>query len=243
MYEPRTYRSRMIAKGLVSFRVVIRETDLYVSACSDLTEETEAAVVKYRRDLEMFIAKQPAFLESLKPFDVPDRAPDIVKRMAEAARKVDVGPMAAVAGSIAELVGKELNKLSAEIVVENGGDIYMVTCKRRTISIFAGDSPLSNKIGLEISPEQTPLGVCTSAGRVGHSLSFGSADAVVAISKDTALADAAATSIGNKVHKIEDIEKAVSWGKSVEGIKGVVVIKNDRIGAWGEVKLLPLSQN
>jgi ApbE superfamily uncharacterized protein (UPF0280 family) len=103
--------------------------------------------------------------------------------------------------------------------------------------------PVSNKIGLEISADQSPLGICTSAGKVGHSLSFGSADAVVVISKNTALADAAATSIGNKVRKVEDIERAIDWGKAVDGIMGIIVVKDDKIGAWGEVKLLPLSAN
>jgi len=242
MYEPRTYRDKMIAEGLVSFRVVIKETDLHISACRELKKEAEDAVRKYRQDLEGFIVKQPVFLSSLKPLDVPPTAPHIVKRMSEAAQKADVGPMAAVAGAIAELVGKELEPLSREIIVENGGDIFIHTLKFRTIAIFAGDSPLSNRVGIEISPEQSPLGVCASAGKVGHSLSFGSAEAVVVLSKDTALADAAATSIGNKVRKVADIEKALNWGKTVDGILGIIVIKEDQVGAWGDLKLIPFSE-
>lgn len=242
MYEPRTYRSKMIAKGLVSFQVVIKETDLHISAHKELKEEAEAAVRKYRHDLETFIAKQPVFLTTLKPFDVPASAPEIVKKMSEAGKTTDVGPMAAVAGAVAEFVGKELSQKSAEVIVENGGDIYIQTRKPRVIAIYAGDSPLSNKIGLEILPKQSPLGVCTSAGTVGHSLSFGSTDAVVVLSKNTALADAAATAIGNRVHKVEDIEKAINWGKVVDGIQGIVIVKEDKIGAWGDIKILPLSQ-
>lgn len=240
MYEPRTYRKKMFAKGLVSFQVVIKETDLHVSACRKLMRETETAVRKYRKDLEDFIAKQPVFRTTLKPFDVPETAPDIVKHMAEAAKRVDVGPMAAVAGAISEYVGKELLKFSSEVIVENGGDIFVHTLKPRKIAIFAGNSPLSDKVGLEILPEQSPLGICTSAGTVGHSLSFGSADAVVVLSKDTTLADAAATAIGNRIHKVEDIEKALEFGKAIKDILGVVIVKDDQIGAWGEIKLSPL---
>jgi len=238
VYEPRTYRERMLAKGLVSFHVVIKETDLHVSARSLLREETEKAVKKYRKDLEDFIEKQPLFVTTLKPFDVPETAPDIVRHMAEVTKQVDVGPMASVAGVIAEYVGKELLKFTAEVIVENGGDIFIHTVRPRRIAIFAGESPLSNKVGLEVLPEQSPLGVCTSAGTVGHSLSLGSADAVVVVSKDTALADAAATAIGNRVHKAEDIKKVLAFGRTINDIMGVVIVKGDQIGAWGEIELL-----
>ena len=237
MYEPRTYREKMLAKGLVSFHVVIKETDLHVSARSPLKEETEKAVKKYRKDLEDFIEKQPLFVTTLKPFDVPETAPDIVRHMADVAKQVDVGPMAAVAGAIAEYVGKELLQFTPEVIVENGGDIFIHTVKPRKIAIFAGDSPLSDKVGLEILPEQSPLGVCTSAGTVGHSLSLGFADAVVVLSKDTALADAAATAIGNRVHKAEDIKKALEFGRTINDIMGIVIVKGNQIGAWGEIEL------
>ncbi len=240
MYEPRAYRQEIFAKGLVSFQVVIKETDLHVSACKELKKETEEAVKKYRKELEDFIAKQPIFLSTLKPLDVPATAPDIVRDMAEAAKRVDVGPMAAVAGAIAQYVGKELLQFSSEIIVENGGDIFIHTLRPRTVAILAGDSSLSNKFGLEISPEQSPLGVCTSAGTVGHSLSLGSADAVIVISKDTALADAAATAIGNKIQKVGDIQKALEFGMTIDDILGIVVVKDDQIGAWGDIKLSPL---
>lgn len=240
MYEPRTYRKKMLAKGLVSFQVVIKETDLHVSARKELKRETEAAIRKYRKDLEDFIAKQPIFLTTLKPYDVPETAPDIVRHMAEVAKRVDVGPMAAVAGAIAEYVGKELLRFSPEVIVENGGDIFIHTLEPRKIAIFAGNSPLSNKVGLEIFPEQSPLGICTSAGTVGHSLSFGAAGAVVVLSKDTALADAAATAIGNRIHKVEDIEEGLTFGKAIKDILGVVIVKDDQMGAWGEIKLSPL---
>jgi len=240
MDEARTYREKMLARGLVSFRVVVKETDLHISASGNLEEEAEESVRKYRHDLEEFIVKQPVFQESLKPLDVPGTAPDIVRSMAEAAKKTGVGPMAAVAGAIAEYVGKELLKYSDQIIVENGGDIFILTSKPRTVAVYAGTSPLSNKVGLEISPTQTPLGVCTSAGTIGHSLSFGKADAVVAVSKDTALADAAATAIGNKVHHPKDIQNALDYGKSIDGIQGIVIIKDDRIGAWGDIKISSL---
>jgi hypothetical protein len=135
-------------------------------------------------------------------------------------------------------VGRELLKKSREVIVENGGDIFLSTKKGRLVAVFAGDSPLSGRIALKISPGE--VGVCTSSGTVGHSLSFGKADAVVVVSPDTLLADAAATALGNRVRSEEDIKKALHFAQEIPGIKGVVVVKGEKLGAWGEVELVPI---
>jgi ApbE superfamily uncharacterized protein (UPF0280 family) len=178
---------------------------------------------------------------SLQPLAVPSRAPRIVVDMIEAGRLAGVGPMAAVAGAISEYVGRELLAFSPEIIVENGGDIFLKILSQKTIGIYAGDSPLTGKIGLEISPRDTPLGVCTSSGTVGHSLSFGRADAVVAIAASATLADAAATAIGNLVKRPEDIDKAIEFGQKISGLKGSVIIIGASVGAWGDIKLCETS--
>ena len=131
-------------------------------------------------------------------------------------------------------------KLSKEAIVENGGDIYLVTSKERIIGIYAGDSPLSLKIGIVISPEETPLGVCTSSGTVGHSLSFGKANAVCILSKSAALADAAATAVGNVVKKKTDIELGLERGKEIAGVLGTLIIVEEKMGVWGNIKLTQL---
>ena len=157
--------------------------------------------------------------------------------MAEAAREVGVGPMAAVAGAIAEKVGVELLPFSDEIIVENGGDIFLRTQKERFIGVYAGESAFTKKIAFSILPEETPLGVCTSSGTVGHSLSFGYADAVIVFSPSTSLADAAATAIGNMVRIPEDITQALEFAQGIENLKGVAIIKGDNMGLWGQVRL------
>lgn len=237
MYEPRTYRDWVNDEDLVSFLVTVNETDLYVRARRDLTAEVLEAVKRYRADLESYIKSHPAFLTSLKPFGVEHDAPSIVKEMAEAAARVGVGPMAAVAGAIAERVGKELLSFSDEVIVENGGDIFLKTRKERAIGVYAGESAFSKKIAFTILPEETPLGVCTSSGTVGHSLSFGYADAVIVFSPSTSLADAAATAIGNMVRIAEDIPQALEFAQGIENLKGVAIIKGDNLGVWGQVKL------
>jgi ApbE superfamily uncharacterized protein (UPF0280 family) len=240
-YQPRSYRHWVKDKDLLSFTVVVKESDLCVRATRNLSRKTLKVLLKYRAPLEGYIQRYPEFLASLSPLAVGEDAPQIVKAMAEAADKVGVGPMAAVAGAIAECVGAELLPLSREVIVENGGDIFLKITKTRSIGVYAGESsPFTGKIALEIRPEETPLGICTSSGTVGHSLSFGSSDACIVISPSTPLADAAATAIGNRIRSTADISPGIDFARSVEGIRGVVVIKDDRIGFWGEVKVVPV---
>jgi ApbE superfamily uncharacterized protein (UPF0280 family) len=237
MYQPRTYRHWVKDKDLVAFKVTVKETDLYIRARSDLKRQAHELVLKYRQMLEEYIEGHPSFLTSLEPLAVDDDTPPLVRDMAEAAEKAGVGPMAAVAGAIAEYVGSELLEFSPEVIVENGGDIYLKSLSNRLIGIYAGKSPLTGRVGLEIESKDTPLGVCTSSGTVGHSLSFGKADAVIVLSQSTALADAAATAIGNRILKPQDIPGGIEFAQTIKGLKGLVIIQGEQVGVWGEVKL------
>ncbi len=240
MYEPRTYRHWIKDSDLVSFNVTVKETDLYIRARNNLKAKALEAVVKCRTPLEEYIESHPLFLSSLEPCSVEKDAPAIVSEMAQAAQVVGVGPMATVAGAVAEAVGKDLLAYAPEIIVENGGDIFMKISKTRLIGVYADKSPLTGKIALEISPEQTPLGICTSSGTVGRSLSLGTADAVIALSHSTALADAAATALGNSIKSAEDIALAIEQAQTIDGLDGVVIIKGDKVGLWGKVKVVSL---
>lgn len=241
MYEPRTYRHWVKGKGLVSFNVVVKETDLYIRASRNLKSKALKLVLKYRDTLERYIERHPSFLSSLDPLPVSDDAPHIVKSMLESARKAGVGPMASVAGAITEFVGTELLAFSPEVIVENGGDIFLKSLGKRIVGIYAGKSPLTGKIGLEIDGEDTPLGICTSSGTVGHSLSYGKTDAVVVLAQSATLADAAATAIGNLIKQPEDIPGGIELAKGIEGLKGLLIIKDDQVGLWGEVKICQTS--
>ena len=195
---------------------------------------------EYRRPLEEYIRLHPLFLHSLEPLTVEEGAPEIVRLMAHAGQAAGVGPMAAVAGAMAELVGKRLLEYSREVIVENGGDIFMKTSRRRRIGIFAGNSPFTDKLALEIDPKETPLGICTSSGTVGPSLSLGATDATIVLSKSAALADAAATAVGNLVKTTDDIQGALDYGREIKGVTGIVIIMGDRMGAWGDIKLVKI---
>lgn len=240
MKQERFYRQLHSSKDLVHFNVKVEQTDLNIGAYKRLTKEAISLIKKYRQDIKDHVREVPEFLTSLKPLPFPGHAAPIIKDMCQAGQRCGVGPMAAVAGAIAQYVGQGLSRFSREIIVENGGDIYIKSNKERIIGIYAGDSPLSGKIGIRIKPEDCPLGVCTSSGKIGHSLSFGKADAVVIISRDVALADAASTAIGNIVKRAEDIQRAINTAKNISGILGVLIIIEDKLGAWGNIELVKL---
>jgi hypothetical protein len=240
MYEKRTYRNLVKSDDLVQFEIVIKETDLFIRAEKDLSHEARESVIKYRNQLETYIAMNPDFQRSLVPIEEPSHVPEIVREMIRTSSLARVGPMAAVAGAMAELVSKDLLQLSNEVIVENGGDIFLSTSRERIIGIYAGLSPLNLKIGIVVKPEETPLGVCTSSGTVGHSLSFGKADAVCVVSKSAALADAAATAVGNAVRAKKDIERGLEKGTEIEGVLGVLIIVGGKMGVWGDIRLTKL---
>jgi ApbE superfamily uncharacterized protein (UPF0280 family) len=240
MYEERTYRNLVKTDDLIQFEVIVKETDFLVRAERDLSKETREAVLRYRHQLETYIAANPPFQESLVPLADDPYAPEIVREMIRTSQLARVGPMAAVAGAMAEMVSRDLLKLSQEVIVENGGDIFIATSKERTIGIYAGNSALSLKIGIVISPEESPLGVCTSSGTVGPSLSLGKANAVCLLSKSAALADAAATAVGNVVKEKKDIELGLERGREIAGVLGTLIIVDEKMGVWGNIKLTQL---
>ena len=237
MQTQRTYRDLMTQAHLVSFRTAVQETDLLIQAEDDFSAISRDLVLRYRGHIESYIARHREFASTLAPWPETGPAPTIIHEMVSAGRKAGVGPMAAVAGAIAQQVGLGLGRHSQEVVVENGGDLFIRLEKPAIIGIFAGDSPLSLQLGVKIDSRQQPVAVCTSSGTIGHSLSLGVADAVTVIADSCALADAAATSIGNQVTSPEAVQKAVEFGRRIDGVKGLLVICHETLGVWGAVDL------
>lgn len=243
MYEERFYRE-LVDGGLSAWTVIEEESDLalYTDFFNDeVLAYTKDRIVKIRTSIQTAFELSDTFEGALEPLNITMGMPNIAKQMIRASQKAQVGPMAAVAGGVSQKLAEYLYLEYGfkNIIVENGGDLYIRTSEERHVLIYAGESPLSNKMKLIIKPEKSPLGVCTSSGTVGHSISFGRADAVVVLSKDTFLADAMATSIGNRIKSAEDIETAIDFGKSVEGVVGLVIIIGDKIGMWGDIELKP----
>ncbi len=235
--DERTYR-RWVESDLCTFEVRIGESDLLISAERPLHELAERALLAIRADLQSYLRHDPEFERTLRPRPALEGAPPVARRMAEAARACDVGPMAAVAGAVAQAVGEALLAESPQVTVENGGDIFLYTARPRVAAIYAGASPLSGKLGVRIGRLKQPLGLCTSSGTVGPSLSFGKADAAIVLAQSAALADAAATALGNRVRNTDEIESALEAVSEIPGIYGLAAIIGDHLGAWGEMELV-----
>ncbi|MBW2296888.1 MAG: UPF0280 family protein [Deltaproteobacteria bacterium] len=243
MYQERTYRNQVHGDGMrASYRVVVKETDLFVRSEKDLANMTRDLVLRYRAYLEAYIRRHQGFLETLVPWIVRGPSPRIIRDMAHAGQCAGVGPMAAVAGAIAESVGRNLLDHSGDVIVENGGDLFIKSHLPVTIGVFANKSPLSLRIGLRVHAQDHPMAVCTSSGTVGHSLSMGKADAVCILSESCSLADAAATAVGNQIQKADDIQNAIDFGKNIKGVEGILAILHDKIGMWGNLEVVSLQE-
>ncbi|MFO7987704.1 MAG: UPF0280 family protein [Desulfatiglandaceae bacterium] len=239
-YQERTYRNRVNAPGLTCFRVVVKETDLWVCAEQDLGVETRDLVYDARHQLEHYIQSHPGFSSALSPLREDPFAPPLVKEMIRVSAQANVGPMASVAGVIAQYVGEGLLAVSDQIIVENGGDVFLKAHRPLTVSAFAGTSALSERLGIRIPLRQMPGSVCASSGTVGHSLSRGITDVVCVLSPSAGLADACATALGNRIRKPGDIEEAGRWAQGIQGIWGGMAVAGDHMAGWGDIELVPV---
>ncbi len=237
-YTSRFYRSWQKPADLQSFRIMHGETDLQIFAPKDLRRLASDLVLKHRAELEKTIRDVPSFLTSLKPVSFRSEF-EIINVMIQNAVCAGVGPMAGVAGAIAEFVGRGLLKHTRETIVENGGDIFIKTGRDRTLLVYAGeDSPFRDKIKIRLRGNSREFGVCTSSKKVGHSKSFGNTDAVVVIADSAVTADVFATAIGNMVKTEEDINGALDFVKNNFDVRGGLIIIGCKLGVWGEIELL-----
>ena len=239
-YQRRFYRDWVKAKDLRFSCVNFKETDLQILTDKPLDKEfVRERIHLYRWDIENYIIKDRRFLTALKPIEVELNAPPIVKEMNAAAKLANVGPMAAVAGAIAQFIGKDLLKKGyKDVIIENGGDIFLASRRSRVVRIYTGLPKIWKNLSIKIAPRAMPLGICTSSGTIGHSLSFGSADSVVILSKNAALADAAATAVSNRVQSKEDLQNALKFVRSIKGLKGAIIITKNNLASWGEFKFV-----
>lgn len=215
----------------------LKETIVTIAADDQAhIEAAKEAIRIHRAALETYILSDPYFRLTLEPYECPKNAPEIVKRMVKAGNTMGIGPMSAVAGTISALAVEAMVDAGAKYaIVDNGGDIALINDKPVVVGIYAGQSPIKN-LGLIFEPRHSITGVCTSAGTVGPSISFGMADAAVVLSDDVSLADAAATALGNEVGiGKESVEASFRVMKEIPGLRGAVVIQGEYIGMWGQL--------
>jgi hypothetical protein len=207
--------------------------------CCEPFEAVTREIVRQRAILEDYIRRYPHFQHSLEPVAVKADAPEVARRMARAASAVGVGPMAAVAGAMAQLaVEAALRAGAEEVIVDNGGDIYLQTVEPVIIGLYPGESEQIGQLAFSLQASDTPLSICSSSGKMGHSLSFGQCDLATVVAKDAALADAAATLAANLVKTVTDVEPALNQIVSIEGISGVMIVKDGHAGLAGKLPTL-----
>lgn len=240
LIKERFYRDFSRSAGLKKFQVRVEETDLLVLAEKNLKEEIEEEVIRQREIIKNYIKNHPEFYTSFSP--VPSESEEeIINLMCESAHLTETGPMASVAGAIAEIVGLKMLSMTNRIFIENGGDIFVKMDEEFIVGIYAGKSPLSFRIGLVFAGRSQPFGIATSSGTVGHSFSYGKADAVTVVSGSAAFSDGAATYFGNLItgDRIEKgkIEREL---KRFPFIEGLLIIKGKEIFLWGNIELKTL---
>jgi len=229
-----------LTESLREYNFLIDESKIHIKCDNEKAIKAAVKAIKQHREhLVEFIRQHPDFPFKLKPIANYGNASRIVKIMMGSSKAADVGPMASVAGALADIGLEAMLREKARVaVVEDGGEIAVFTEKPIVISIFSSNTALSSKIGFLLKREDCPIGVATSSSKTGHALSFGEADSVTVVADNASLADAAATAICNSVVG-EDVEESIRRGleraRAIKGIRGVLIIREGNSGLWGKL--------
>ncbi|MBD3349972.1 MAG: hypothetical protein GF364_00620, partial [Candidatus Lokiarchaeota archaeon] len=205
---------------------LISESDLYIKFGIQ-------KLLADRKILKQFIKQHSEFKSSFKPLQYKD-CPEIVEQMINASTLTYVGPMAAVAGALADSMGIYMKEKGAQIsVIENGGEVFISSVEDIYIALYSMTTILKGKVGFLFRGKQYDIGLGTSSGTFGHAISLGKADTVTVFAINAAIGDAAATRIANEVNG-EDIEGSVGKGLEIaddlENVHGVLISRGKFIG-------------
>ncbi len=238
----RTYRDSVRPQqGEVRFQVAVEQTDLLIVAEKDLQTEIASYVSQVRGEIKNWIMFHPDFAESLVPIEPDEAAPPLIRSMIEASAFCGVGPMAAVAGAVAQSVGDHFAVESPNILVENGGDTYLHSTRERVVALLA-EPDSGAMLGLKLEADTFPVAICASSGVIGHSLSLGTGDLVAVRAKDARFADAAATALCNLLKSESDIDAVLKQAQALapHGLDGIFAQYNQKVVAWGDIELVAL---
>ncbi len=237
MYTPR--------KNEQTFQIVLEESDIMVTAEKNLASPMLKTLHNLRADIKAWLHLYPEFRTSLVPLPMPEGAiPSVIKRMYAGSAKAHVGPFAAVAGTIAHMLAEEYAPISPNIIVENGGDVYMFSHTERRVALLANpvqtpqNSHAMPSLGLLLKAQDFPLALCASSATIGHSLSLGQGELAAVLAKDGAFADAMATALGNGLKNPQNIETVLNTAKQYSEIHGVFLQCGEAIGIWGDLELI-----
>ncbi|MCM8774411.1 MAG: UPF0280 family protein [Candidatus Omnitrophica bacterium] len=238
MYEERFYRY-YYSKKEYNLDISYKESDLYIVSDKPLEENiTLKILVKYYNQIKEYIKKNPYFLTSLSPLPVDEQASPIIKDMLLAGKIAGVGPFASVAGAMSFYVGKELLNFCNQIIIENGGDVFLKIDTDRNIGVYLGDNFNPKNLTIKVSKRHTPFGICSSSAKIGHSLNFGCVDLLTVISKDVIVADALATAYSNEIKREKDVKKILNQARQNPYVDGIIVAISGKLFLWGDIELI-----
>ncbi len=237
MYEERFYRYD-IPQKLHQLEVAVGETDLFILSAHLLQKSAvQEKVCLLRNEILGYVKKFPEFKTSLSPVSKMFPLPAIAEKMIDAASYAGVGPMATVAGAIAEFLGECFSKEESSLLIENGGDIFIHADFSVTIGLYAGEENPINHLRIVCPKKKHSFGVCSSSAKLGHSLSLGNADLVTVLSRDVACCDGLATRLANMVKSRKDIYSTIEYAKTFHELFGILVVCDEEVGIWGEIEL------
>jgi len=237
MYEERFYRH--ISKGSFVQEVAYYESDLYIVSDNNIDKEyARRALIKYYSQIKEYVKNNPGFLNSLSPLALDDTAPAIVKDMLRVSSLSGIGPFSSVAGAIAHYVGRELLEVCREVIVENGGDIFLKIEEDKDIGIYLGKSFKPDFLSIRVKKRAYPFGICSSSSKIGHSLNFGSVDLLTVLAKDTLLADSLATAYSNRIKTRKDVDKILKNAESNPLVEAVIIAFSGELFFWGDIELI-----
>jgi uncharacterized protein len=231
------YRVLVDSSDKYSWKVKYKYTDLLIVSSKDISLKISPVLFDFYKIIEKFIESHPSFVKTFNPFAAGNDFPDIIKKMCRQSAIFNVGPMASVAGAVCEYIADELSKNNSYLVIENGGDIFIKSPKDIVVGLFVKNKYFKDNLKIKIKKNILPCGIASSSGTLGHSLSLGKADLAAVICRSAILADSAATAICNMVNTKNDVEKVINHFKCFKEIEGLVLIKDDKIGLYGNLEL------
>ena len=236
MYQERFYRHAL--KGLNTCEVAYKESDLYIVSNNALDQDAlKAALIKYYSVIDAYAKEHAEFVTSLTPL-IPDAsAPCIVQDMTTASRSAGIGPFSTVAGAIAHYLGRDFMDKTDELLIENGGDIFININQPKRIGLYLGESFTKPTLTMTIASRGEPFGICSSSATIGHSLNFGTADLVTIIARDALIADAFATHYSNRIHTQADAHAVLDEAIKNPLIEGIVIAACKKLFFWGALQI------
>jgi uncharacterized protein len=232
------YRNNVRTGGKYHWKITYKYSDLLLSSDKDIVRLIEEPIKEIYCYLRRCFKEDPSFLKSLSPVSIKPGYPEIIKKMCLLSAEFNVGPMAAVAGTVNEFLAEKLNKYCGNLIIENGGDLYLRSRKDLILGIYVKNNYFKDGISIRIKAGNMPCGVCASSGTFGHSLSLGKCDLAVVLSKSAITADSAATAVANSISCKDDVLTSIEHFRNFRGINGLLLIKDDKIGLWGNIELI-----